>query len=556
MMQDERPGGAAPWTPAKDKSLEPFFGRSFQEGGRFPLDDGFVARGLTSSDTPLIIGAGLAGLMAALHAEGPCTVLTRAKLGEQAASGWAQGGLAAAVGADDDVALHLADTLAAGDGLCDAAVAAAIVGGGPGLVEALARLGARFDRDAAGGIRLGLEAGHGRRRIVHAQGDASGREILRAVIAAVRGTPRITVREGCTALRLILRDGAVQGVLAAGPDGGLFVLPATRVVIATGGLGGLYAHSTNPAGALGQGLVLAARAGAALGDLEFVQFHPTALDVGADPMPLVSEAVRGEGATLIDETGYRFMAGHGRAELEPRDIVSRAVWAHMQAGHRVFLDARAAIGAGFAGHFPGIAARCLAAGIDPTAMPIPIRPAAHYHMGGIAVDGRGRSSVPGLWACGEAACTGLHGANRLASNSLLEAAITGHAVGRDLAGTSAGLPRPLAPVLAAVAEDAAPVRAILSRHAGVLRNAAGLDAAAAALRGMVGPGGQASGPVMLALMMVTAMARRQESRGGHARTDFPAHAPGPPRRFTLTWAETLSGSPVAAAPRGHSAIGG
>jgi L-aspartate oxidase len=295
--------------------------------------------------------------MAALHADGPCTVLSRAPLGEQAASGWAQGGLAAAVGADDDVGLHLADTLAAGDGLCDAAVARSIVGGGPGLVAELARLGARFDRDPAGGIRLGLEAGHGRRRIVHAQGDASGREILRAVIAAVRATPRIDVREGGTALRLILRDGAVQGVLAASPDGGSFVIPATRVVIATGGLGGLYGHSTNPAGAVGQGLVLAARAEAALADLEFVQFHPTALDVGLDPMPLVSEAVRGEGATLIDETGFRFMAGQGRAELEPRDIVSRAVWAHMQAGHRVFLDARTAIGAGFAAHFPSIAAR-------------------------------------------------------------------------------------------------------------------------------------------------------------------------------------------------------
>ena len=489
------------------------------------------------TDTPIIIGAGLAGLMAALHLPGPSMVLSRAPLGEQAASGWAQGGLAAAIGADDSCDLHLADTLAACDGLCDAEVARAIVGAGPGLIEELVRLGARFDRGADGAIGLGLEAGHGRRRIVHARGDASGAEILRAVVAAVRAAPRIEVREGCTATRLVLRDGAIAGVLAVGPDGASGVLIASsRVVIATGGLGGLYQHSTNPAGATGQGLVLAARAGAALADLEFVQFHPTALDVGRDPMPLVSEAVRGEGATLIDERGARFMAGQGREELEPRDIVSRAVWAHMQAGHRVFLDARAAIGTDFARRFPGITATCLSAGIDPATAPIPIRPAAHYHMGGIAVDASGRSTIPGLWACGEAASTGLHGANRLASNSLLEAAVTGKAVARDLAGTASGQPRPLARLVPAPAEDAAPVRAILSAHAGVLRDAAGLAQAETALRAL-----PPSGPAMLGLMMVTAMEQRRESRGGHARTDFPGHAAGTPVRSRLTWPEVRAG---------------
>jgi L-aspartate oxidase len=491
------------------------------------------ARGMSGLDRPVIIGAGLAGLMAALHMDGPCLVLNRANLGEQAASGWAQGGLAAAIGPDDSCAQHEADTLAAGDGLCDPAIVRAIVGAGPDLVAQLNRLGARFDRQENGALDLGLEAGHGRRRIVHALGDASGREILRAVIAAARAEKRIEIREGVTVTRLLLRDGAIAGVLTIGPGAETGVIPASRVVIATGGLGGLYLHSTNPAGATGQGLVLAARAGAALADLEFVQFHPTALDVGLDPMPLVSEAVRGEGATLIDETGFRFMAGQGRAELEPRDIVSRAVWRHMQAGHRVFLDARQALGAEFARHFPGIAASCRAAGIDPATSPIPIRPAAHYHMGGIAVDARGRSTIPGLWACGEAASTGLHGANRLASNSLLEAAITGQSVARDIDGTSARQTRPLSPLVRAVAPDAGPVRAVLSQHAGVLRDAAGLRAADTGLRAMLGPRGAASGPVMLGLMMVTAMARRQESRGGHART---------PARLTLSWAETLSGT--------------
>ncbi len=486
-------------------------------------------------DCPIIIGAGLAGLMAALHlAPEPVLVLSAAPLGEEAASAWAQGGLAAAIGADDSTELHLADTLAAGAGLCDAAVARRIVEAGPALVEELAGLGARFDRDAQGRIGLGLEAGHGRRRIVHAAGDASGREMLRAVIAAVRRTPSVTVWEGVRAPRLIMRDGAVGGVLALpGGGGSARVLRSSRVVVATGGLGGLYQHSTNPAGALGGGLMLAARAGAALADLEFVQFHPTALDVGLDPMPLVSEAVRGEGAVLVDEAGVRFMAGEARwprAELEPRDIVSRAVWARMEAGHRVFLDARAALGARFGTRFPGITAACLAAGVDPAVMPIPIRPAAHYHMGGIAVDADCRSTLPGLWAAGEAACTGLHGANRLASNSLLEAAVTGRIVAESVAGVPAGRAAPVAVVGDSAVGDAAPVRAILSRYAGVLRDADGLAAAVAELSAL--PAG--SDPAALGLMMAVAMQRREESRGGHTRTDYPETQAGLARRMTLT----------------------
>ena len=493
-------------------------------------------------DCPIIIGAGLAGLMAALHlAPEPVLVLSAAPLGEQAASGWAQGGLAAAIGPDDSVNLHLADTLAAGAGLCDEAVSRRIVSAGPALVDELAALGARFDRDAQGRIGLGLEAGHGRRRIVHAAGDASGREMLRAVIAAVRRTPSVTVWEGVRATRLIVRDGAVAGVLALSSQGGSArVLRSSRVVVATGGLGGLYQHSTNPAGALGGGLMLAARAGAALADLEFVQFHPTALDIptadaqgGHVPMPLVSEAVRGEGAVLVDETGARFMAGHAewpRAELEPRDIVSRAVWARMEAGHRVFLDAREALGARFATRFPGIYAACVAAGVDPAVMPIPIRPAAHYHMGGIAVDADCRSTLPGLWAAGEAACTGLHGANRLASNSLLEAAVTGRIAAASVAGEAARRAAPMAAVDDPIGGDPAPVRAILSRHAGVLRDADGLAEAAGALAALPAQ----SDPAALGLMMVVAMQRREESRGGHTRTDFPAASPALAKRMTLT----------------------
>ncbi len=489
---------------------------------------------VTTQDVPIIIGAGLAGLMAAIELNQPVIVLSKAPLGNEAASAWAQGGLAAAIGPNDSTELHLADTLAAGDGICDPATARRIIEAAPATIETLARLGARFDRASSGAIALGLEAGHSRNRIVHAYGDSSGREILRAVIQAARRARHIQIRENCAATRLILRDGRIAGVLATGPNGP-FVLRASRVVVATGGLGGLYQHTTNPAGAIGQGLVLAARAGAALADLEFVQFHPTALDAGADPMPLISEAVRGEGAILIDQRGSRFMERHGRAELEPRDIVSRAVWRHMQAGHRTFLDARAALGGRFATRFPAIDALCRAAGIDPARQPIPIRPAAHYHMGGIAVDAAGRTSVPGLWACGEAASTGLHGANRLASNSLLEAAVTGQSVARDLAVTSAARPAPLVPLATPPAPDATPVRAILSRHAGVLRDAEGLSAAIADLLPLAEGHTAAADPALLGLMMVTAMHRRQESRGGHARTDYPAKSTKLAIRELSTW---------------------
>ena len=289
---------------------------------------------------PLIIGAGLAGLLTALYlAPEPVIVLAKAPLAAGAASAWAQGGIAAAVGSDDDPALHAADSIAAGDGLCDASMVERITAAAPGAVEDLARRGVAFDRSADGRFNLGLEAAHSRRRIVHAGGDGTGREILRALIASVRRTRSITVLDGVEARRLIMADGRLAGVLAQTRAGPL-LLPSSRVVIATGGVGGLYRHTTNPLGAIGQGPAFAARAGAVLTDMEFVQFHPTALDVGLDPMPLVSEAVRGEGAILVDEAGERFMAGHGRGELESRDVVTRAVWGHITDGHRVLLDAR------------------------------------------------------------------------------------------------------------------------------------------------------------------------------------------------------------------------
>lgn len=496
---------------------------------------------------PVIIGGGLAGLMTALRlAPMPVVVLTKVPLGTEASSVWAQGGIAAAVGPDDDPARHCADTIAAGDGLCDAEVARRITAAASAAIATLLRYGVRFDRDAAGALCLGLEAAHSRHRIVHATGDGTGREIMRALTTMVRATPSITVLEGLEARRLVA-DGAITGVLAASSSEAV-LLPTGRVVITTGGVGGLFLHSTNPRGSFGQGLALAARAGAVLIDVEFVQFHPTALDTDACPLTLVTEAVRGEGATLIDETGARFMAEMPSQELAPRDAVARAVWRHMVEGHRVFLDARQAIGGDFARHFPVVAAACAAAGIDPAVQPIPIRPATHYHMGGIEVDRAGRSSLHGLWACGEAGSTGLHGANRLASNSLLEAVVSAGWVADSLAGTEAGCGRPLAAPALPPPADPGPIRPILSRAAGVVREPHGLTEAAAALLPMAQSAGPASDPALVALMIVTAALRRRESRGAHFRTDAPRSDPNYAKRLPLTLDATLRAAQAVAAP--------
>jgi len=487
----------------------------------------------------VVIGGGLAGLTTALAlAPRPVTLFSKTPLGFEASSVLAQGGVAASLGVDDDVLLHLADTLEAGDGLCDPAVARAILSAAPAAIEALIRFGAPFDRDGDGALLLGLEAAHSRRRIVHAGGDSSGREIMRALIGRVRETPSITVIEGVAARRLIVDDNAVTGVIgntACGP----VLFAADRIVIATGGIGGLFRFGTNPAGSFGQGLALAAAAGAVMADMEFVQFHPTALDSDAFPLKLISETVRGEGAILVDETGDRFMAHVPGAELAPRDVVAREVWRQMAAGHRVFLDARDAVGADFPRRFPAIAGFCHAAGIDPVTRPIPIRPAAHYHMGGIAVDLAGRTSIEGLWACGEAACTGLHGANRLASNSLLEAAVCGHFVAESIEGTAASRRRkPSFDARRIIGSDPAPVRAILSAAAGVLRDGEGLTQAAQTLLPLALGEDAARDPALVGLMIVIAALRRRESRGAHARTDFPNRA-REARRTTLRLDDAL-----------------
>lgn len=473
---------------------------------------------------PLIIGGGVAGLMTALHlAPEPVVLLSKAPLGAEASSMWAQGGLAAAVGDNDTPALHLADTISAGADHCDITAARRIIEAAPAAVEHLAQLGVAFDRTPDGKLRLGLEAAHSRHRIVHATGDGTGREIMRALIVAVRRMPSITLLEGVEARRLIVEDNVVRGVLAANAAGPI-VIETGRVVIATGGIGGLFLDSTNPGGCFGQGLALAAHAGAELRDLEFIQFHPTAFDGRSRPLPLITEAVRGDGAILIDETGNRFMANEPGAELAPRDIVARAVWRHRAKGHRTFLDARLKPGAAFAKRYPVISAFCKMAGIDPTRDPIPVRPAVHYHMGGIAVDGEGRSTVEGLWACGEASRTGLHGANRLASNSLTEAIVCAHWVAESLKGANISAARvsSIDTVAFPPSPDPSTVRPILNEGLGVLRDGDSIRRSIWYLLPIVRNGGPARDPALVGLMIAVAAYRRQESRGSHCRTDFPA----------------------------------
>jgi L-aspartate oxidase len=498
-----------------------------------------TAQSLPLRGRVVIVGAGVAGLMTALElAPQPVVLLSKAALGAEGSTLWAQGGMAAAIGKSDSPALHAADTIAAGDGLCDTAIVDCFTRSAPKAIEKLARLGVCFDRTKDGGFALGLEAAHGRPRIVHVGGDGAGRELMRALVAAARATLSIEILEGFEARRIVVEDNSVRGVFAIGPTGpALFA--TGKVVIATGGIGGLYEESTNPLGSFGQGVALAARAGAVLADMEFVQFHPTVLDVAARPMPLVSEALRGEGAILTNEAGERFMTGTPGEELAPRNVVARAIWRQRAHGRRVFLDARAAIGAKFESRFPVIAAACLRAGVDPAREPIPVRPAQHYHMGGIAVDAEGRSSIAGLWACGETACTGLHGANRLASNSLSEAVVFGAVLARSIQGSSVRTHAPLQDLLAPATPDPGTVRLILSRAAGVMRDGESLREAVNPLVAKAQSPGPAADPATVALMIVVAALNREHSIGAHCRLDFPKR-PAKPNRSRLTLGEAFA----------------
>lgn len=481
----------------------------------------------------LVVGAGLAGLYLALElAPRRCIVLSPAPLGQAAASAWAQGGIAAALDPADSAELHAADTVAAGAGLVDPAVALLIAREAPSCVQALLSIGVPFDRDAAGRLATSLEAAHSRPRVARVAGDLAGRAIMRSLVKAARAAAHITLMEGVRAIALLESEGAVTGVLtrSAAGEG---CIQARETVLATGGCGGLFRVTTNPPEARGAALAQAFAVGAVVSDPEFVQFHPTAIDIGADPAPLATEALRGEGSRLVDAAGEPFMhRHHPLGELAPRDVVARAIHREREAGRETFLDCRRSVGAVFPERFPAVFGACMAAGIDPRTELIPVAPAAHYHMGGIVTDIWGRSTVPGLSACGECASTGAHGANRLASNSLLESAVFAARIASrlrdsDLPPRRHGRAEPPARLEVANLNE---LRAGMSRHCGVLRDAKGLGAMLDWTSDTARRVGHPSALLAARLILAAALARR-ESRGGHYRSDFPTTAELAQRTF-------------------------
>ena len=474
----------------------------------------------------LIIGGGLAGLACALQCSGSVIVVNDTQPATDVASAWAQGGLAAALGADDTPARHAADTLAAAAGIADPRIVRDLTRDAPAAIALLERFGVPFDRQADGTLALGLEAAHSRRRIVHAA-DHTGATIVRSMLDALAQRPNVTLLTGLCAVDVTGDDGQVSGGVFLDAAGDVVRIAARAVVIASGGYGGLFAKTTTPPATLGAGIAIAGRAGATLADLEFVQFHPTALAVGSDPMPLVSEAVRGEGAVLVDRAGNRFVD-----ELAPRDIVSRAIFNLEEGGDRAFLDARQALGQRFGARFPTIYNRCMIAGIDPSREPIPVTPAAHYTIGGIATDSAGRTDLAGLWACGEVAATGLHGANRLASNSLMEALIFGTRAANDINERPAvGRPRTAVrqatPIFGRVDDVRAvlrPLREMMTACVGVARDVRGLERALEFCTAFAVSADYSDPRVRDAVDLGSAVARaaltRRESRGTHFRRDF------------------------------------
>ncbi len=497
----------------------------------------------------VVVGSGVAGVACVLAIR-RCLPAARILLAtksvlDDGSTRWAQGGIAAALGPGDSPEDHLQDTLTAGAGICDVAAVRALVTDGPDAVRRLIELGAQFDREPAGPLSLTREGGHLRRRIAHAGGDATGAEISRALLAALAEAGRaaeLEVIEHALALDLMqTADGRAAGltlhVLGEGEQDGVGAVHARAVVLATGGFGQVYSATTNPPVSTGDGLALALRAGAVTADLEFVQFHPTVLWLGPDSrgrQPLISEAVRGEGAVLIDAAGRTLMTGlHPLADLAPRDVVAKAIMREMLASgtSHVYLDGRHLGAEVWAHRFPTILASCRSYGIDPVAQPIPVVPAAHYVSGGVRTDLRGHTSVPGLYACGEVACTGVHGANRLASNSLLEGLVFAERIGAELGHGLPPVARPAADnraerlVSPAIVE---PLQQLMTADAGVLRSGPRLARAAAGLAELGRPdfdkpaadAWQATNLHLVGTALVAAALAREETRGSHWREDF------------------------------------
>lgn len=513
----------------------------------------------------VVIGSGIAGLTAALQARkvGSVMVVTKDLL-SAGSTQWAQGGIAAALGPGDTPEQHLHDTLVAGAGLCDEAAVRTLVTEGPDAVRELIALGTQFDHTAAGELSLTREGGHLRDRIAHAGGDATGAEIQRALVAAVHAAPDIEVTEHALVLDLVPgKDGGVAGVtlhvMGEGQPNGVGAVLCRAVVLASGGLGQIYSATTNPSVATGDGMALALRAGAVLRDLEFVQFHPTVMWLGLESkgqQPLISEAVRGEGAFLVDHDGVRFMQGqHELADLAPRDVVAKAIMRRMRetGTDHMWLDARHFGAQKWETRFPTILATCRSHGVDPVTDLIPVAPACHYASGGVATDLHGQSSIPGLFACGEVACSGVHGANRLASNSLLEGLVFSRRIAARLA---EGLParqqpaEDLRPEGLVPGEERGTIQAVMTERAGVLRSQAGLEGGIAALDTVAGEAGDQAGVpawettnlLTVSRALVEAALLREETRGSHWREDHPD-------RDDADWAVHIDVTLVGGVPR-------
>jgi len=478
----------------------------------------------------LVVGAGLAGLYLALKlAPRQVYILTSRRSAVGAASAWAQGGIAAALSPDDSPESHARDTIAAGDGLVDPEIAHILATEGPARVHDLADLGVPFDRNENGELYLSLEAAHTMPRVARVKGDTAGREIINIMVERARAADHITGLIGWRAESLLQDgNGAIAGALARNDDGSLLGIEADVTVMATGGVGGLFAVTTNPRTARGDALGMAAVVGAKMRDMEFVQFHPTAIDIGRDPAPLATEALRGEGAVLTNAQGQRFMPNyHEKGELAPRDDVARAIFAEIEAGRQPYLDCTKAIGDHFKEEFPTVYESCLSAGIIPSIQPIPVAPAVHYHMGGIATDSHGQSSLESLLAIGECSATGVHGANRLASNSLLEAVVFGgraadYIKNRDWAERRAGTIR-IQPWLSMNKDVTQTLRRAMTAKCGVRRDAKKLNELLSLIDGLIERVGRANPLVASRMIAVSALAR-EESRGGHFREDFPHEA--------------------------------
>ena len=482
----------------------------------------------------VIIGSGLAGMVTALKLSPlPVVLVTKSEVSIGSSSYLAQGGVAAAVGDNDSSDLHKADTESVGMGLTDSHVAGIITSAAPREIEWLSEIGVEFDRVEGGDFSLGKEGAHSRRRILHAHGDKTGYEMVKALREAVLASSHIKVMENHFAADLVKEKGRISGVVLRKDTGEWILLKSRCTVLATGGIGAVYGQTTNPVEATGDGLAMAYRAGVRLADMEFVQFHPTALLSSHNPLPLLTEALRGEGAVLIDDKGRRFMQDiHPLMELAPRDVVSRAIWERRRQNIPVFLDCTLIWNEDFPVRFPTVMSNCRQAGLDPSSDPLPVVTAAHYHIGGILTDADGKSSLPGLWACGEAAATMVHGANRLASNSLLEALVVGSRVAGTIRETcrgkeSAGLAA--AEIKVKACQDVPGIRREASRimwdKVGLLRSAQSLEEALAGLGKLEEALGEGfceeKNMVTVGRLIALSAFYRQESRGVHFRTDFP-----------------------------------